>query len=66
MAAVMAYALEHLDARLDVNTLAEQAHLSRRTFDRRFRALTAVSPRPAIHRVVGVSPQAYRETFRTV
>ncbi len=100
---VMTYALEHLDTRIDVGALAERAHLSRRTFDRRFRALTGVSPlqwllhqrilhaqrlledtdlpidtvarrvglatgvslRPHFNRVVGVSPQTYRDTFRT-
>jgi transcriptional regulator GlxA family with amidase domain len=102
LAEVMTYALEHLDSRLDVNALAERAHLSRRTFDRRFRALSGISPlqwllhqrilhaqrlledtdlpvdaiarqvglatavslRPHFHRLVGVCPQTYRDTFR--
>lgn len=100
---VMSYALEHLAEQLDVTKLARRAHLSRRTFDRRFRALTGISPlqwllhqrvlhaqrlledtglpidavarqvglanavslRPHFHRLVGVSPQQYRDTFRT-
>jgi transcriptional regulator GlxA family with amidase domain len=100
---VMAYALSHLDADLDITALAAQAHQSRRTFDRRFRAMTGGSPlqwllhqrvlraqrlledsdmpidaiarqvglanaislRPHFRRTVGVSPQQYRDTFRT-
>ncbi|WP_433286582.1 GlxA family transcriptional regulator [Pseudonocardia sp. CA-142604] len=99
---VMAYALEHLDEAFDVETLADRAHLSRRTFDRKFRALTGISPlqwllhqrilraqrllestelpvdviarqvgfaaavslRPAFRRIVGMSAQDYRTTFR--
>ncbi|WP_051341754.1 GlxA family transcriptional regulator [Pseudonocardia spinosispora] len=99
----MEYALRNLDdGMLDVETLAAQVHLSRRTFDRRFRAATGVSPlqwllhqrilraqrllentdlpvdavarqvgftaavslRPPFRRIVGVSPQDYRLTFR--
>ncbi len=98
----MAYALEHLAEQVDVATLARRARLSRRTFDRRFRALTgisalqwllhqrilqaqrlledsdlpidtvarrvglanAVSLRPHFRRLVGVTPQDYRRTFR--
>ncbi|WP_433281526.1 helix-turn-helix domain-containing protein [Pseudonocardia xinjiangensis] len=41
---VMTYALEHLSEALDVETLAARAHLSRRTFDRQFRAATGISP----------------------
>jgi transcriptional regulator GlxA family with amidase domain len=41
----MRYALEHVDdAALDVTALAAAAHLSRRTFDRRFREMTNCSP----------------------
>ena len=41
---VMTYALEHLDEALDVEALAARAHVSRRTFDRQFRAATGISP----------------------
>lgn len=45
LAAVLAYAMEHLaDEELDVNALASQALMSRRSFDRRFRELTGSSP----------------------
>ncbi|WP_344952006.1 helix-turn-helix domain-containing protein [Actinomadura miaoliensis] len=41
----VAYALAHLDdPGLDVGRLAAAAHMSRRTFDRRFRQATGVSP----------------------
>jgi transcriptional regulator GlxA family with amidase domain len=98
----MVYALEHLDQALDVETLAARAHLSRRSFDRRFRAAAGISPlqwmlhqrilraqrllehtdlpvdavarrvgftaavslRPPFRRIVGVSPQDYRNTFQ--
>ncbi|MDL4821102.1 helix-turn-helix domain-containing protein [Actinomadura opuntiae] len=40
----MRHALEHLDQPLDVDALASIAGHSRRTFDRRFRALTGISP----------------------
>jgi transcriptional regulator GlxA family with amidase domain len=40
----VAYALGHLDDTLDVGALAMRAHLSRRTFDRRFRAAVGASP----------------------
>ena len=97
----MAFALEHLDEPLEVDTLAAQAHLSRRTFDRQFRTVVGISPlqwllhqrilhaqrmleqtdlpvdaiarrvgfaagvslRPSFRRIVGVSPQDYRNTF---
>ena len=41
---VLAYALAHLGNDLGVDDLAARAHLSRRTFDRRFRATTGSSP----------------------
>ncbi|WP_197498942.1 MULTISPECIES: GlxA family transcriptional regulator [unclassified Mycobacterium] len=100
---VMEYAIAHLQ-HVDIDALAARAGLSRRTFDRRFRVQTGVSPlqwllhqrilraqnllerteltvdaiarqvglatavslRPAFRRIVGVSPQAYRQAFRTV
>jgi transcriptional regulator GlxA family with amidase domain len=40
----MTYALEHLDEPLDIDSLALRAHLSRRGFDRRFRAVMGISP----------------------
>jgi transcriptional regulator GlxA family with amidase domain len=103
LADAMRHALEHIDdPALDVERLARVAHLSRRTFDRRFRATTGSSPlrwllhqrvlraqhvlestdldvdgvaracgfadgvalRPHFRRTVGVSPQAYRASFR--
>ncbi|PVZ12040.1 GlxA family transcriptional regulator [Actinomycetospora cinnamomea] len=42
--AVRAWAVEHLDADLDVATLAARASMSVRTFTRRFRAETGTSP----------------------
>lgn len=102
LATVLTYALEHLHEGLDIDSLARRAHLSRRSFDRQFRALTGtsalkwllhqrilraqhllectdlpinavahhvglatgVSLRPHFRRILGVSPQAYRDTFR--
>ena len=40
----MEYVVRHLDQQVDVDTLAAQFHLSRRTFDRHFRAATGLSP----------------------
>lgn len=45
MPRVAAWALEHLAEALDVDGLAARAHLSRRTFDRRFREWTGTSPK---------------------
>ncbi|ORW48623.1 hypothetical protein AWB89_06235 [Mycobacterium paraense] len=99
---VMAYAIAHLHT-VDIDELAAEAGLSRRTFDRRFRDQTGISPlqwlvdqrilraqnllertdltvdaiarqvglatavslRPTFRRIVGVSPHAYREAFRS-
>ena len=99
---VLDYALGNLSADLDVDDLVARAHMSRRTFDRRFRARlgtsphqwllhqrvlhaqrlledtdlaidavaatagfgTAISMRPHFRRIVGVSPQTYRRTYR--
>ncbi|MGK5529322.1 GlxA family transcriptional regulator [Streptomyces sp. URMC 129] len=44
LAEVVAWALEHLHEQFDVETLAARAYMSRRTFDRRFRALTGSAP----------------------
>ena len=44
MAPTMAWALEHLDEPLTVADLAAHAHLSARTFARRFADETSVSP----------------------
>ena len=101
-AAVRAWAEAHLDAALDVATLSRRASMSVRTFTRRFREETGLSPgvwvsqqrvRHALHLLevtdltvdevaaragmgtsaslrqhlrasVGVSPSAYRRTFR--
>ena len=101
-AAVRAWAEAHLDAPLDLDTLARRASMSLRTFTRRFREETGLSPgawvsqqrvRHALHLLeatdltvdevaaraglgtsaslrqhlrtsVGVSPSAYRRTFR--
>ena len=43
-AAVRAWALEHLDKTLDLQVLAARARMSRRTFTRRFREETGLSP----------------------
>jgi transcriptional regulator GlxA family with amidase domain len=102
LAQAMTFALEHLDEALEVDALAARAHLSRRTFDRQFRAVVGISPlqwllhqrilhaqrmleqtdlpvdaiarrvgftagvslRPSFRRIVGVSPQDYRNTFK--
>jgi len=98
---IMEFVLRNIDQKLDVDMLAVEVNLSRRTFDRRFRAATGLSPvqwishqrvlraqhlleetdltvdaiarrvglstavslRPQFRRIVGVSPQAYREIF---
>jgi AraC family transcriptional activator FtrA len=44
IAATMAYALEHLDEPLDLDTLAGRAYMSVRTFTRRFRKATGTTP----------------------
>lgn len=100
---IMEYVIRHLDQQIDVDTLAAQFNLSRRTFDRHFRAATGLSPmqwilhqrvlraqhlleetdltvnaiarqvglskavslRPLFRRVVGSTPHAYRESFRS-
>lgn len=41
---VMTWALEHLDADIRIEDLARRAHMSGRTFARRFRAATGTSP----------------------
>lgn len=43
-AATVAYMLEHLDESLSVETMAERAAMSPRTFARRFRATTGTTP----------------------
>ena len=99
---ILDYVVRNLDEKLDVDKLAALVNLSRRTFDRRFRAATGLSPiqwilhqrvlrarwlleetdltvdaiarqvglsnavslRPFFRRAIGVSPQAYRASFR--
>jgi AraC-like DNA-binding protein len=94
--------LATFDQRLDVEALSRKDHMSRRSFDRRFRDLNGSAPssgllhqrvvraqqllertdlpidhvankvgfssgvslRPHFRRIVGVSPQQYRATFR--
>jgi transcriptional regulator GlxA family with amidase domain len=41
---VLAWALDNLDQRLDVEALSRKAHMSRRNFDRRFRELNGSAP----------------------
>ena len=100
---IMDYVIRNLNEQIDIDRLAARFNLSRRTFDRRFRAATglsavqwimhqrvlrtrhlledtdltldaiahqvglskAVSLRPQFHRIVGVTPRAYRASFRT-
>jgi len=102
LSAVIEHALAHLGDDIGVDDMAAGAHMSRRTFDRRFREATGASPhqwllhqrilsaqrlleatdlpmdkvamsvgfgtgislRPHFRKVVGVSPFAYRATFR--
>ncbi|MEU5950931.1 helix-turn-helix domain-containing protein [Streptomyces sp. NPDC047525] len=45
LAEAVAWALEHLHEQFDVETLAARAYMARRTFDRRFRALTGSAPK---------------------
>ncbi|KWT60313.1 AraC family transcriptional regulator [Streptomyces albus subsp. albus] len=101
-AATQQWALEHLDEPLTLTRLARHAGMSLRTFNRRFRDETGLSPgrwliqqrllrarqlletsdlpvdliagqvgfaggaslRQHLHAAIGVSPQAYRRTFR--
>lgn len=101
IAGALQWALENLDKPLGAPELARRAGMSRRQFDRRFRAHTGTTPaawfvhqrvlraqqmletselavdavarrcgfasaatlRPHFHRIVGVSPSAYRATF---
>jgi transcriptional regulator GlxA family with amidase domain len=103
-AATRAWALERLDEPLDLAAMARHASMSVRTFTRRFREETGMSPnqwlvgqrvervrqllestdlavdkiatqagfgttaslRQHLHAKIGVSPQAYRRTFRPV
>ncbi len=44
MARLLEWALEHLDEPLTIDSLASQAHMSRRTFIRAFRASTGATP----------------------
>ena len=44
IAAVMAWALERLDQRLDLDAMAARAYMSVRTFSRRFRKATGATP----------------------
>jgi transcriptional regulator GlxA family with amidase domain len=44
MFGVLAHALEHLGSPLDVEAMAARAHMSRRAFDRKFRAAVGDSP----------------------
>lgn len=100
---IMEFAVMHLQ-HVDIDALAAEAGLSRRTFDRRFRVQAGVSPlqwllqqrilraqnllertdltvdaiarqvglatavslRPAFRRIVGISPQAYRQAFQMI
>ena len=47
----MSYAREHLHEALDVDRLAEVAHLSRRQFDRAFAAETGQTPAKAVEKL---------------
>ncbi len=66
LAAVVTWAMSHLDRDLSVNDLARRAFMAPRTFARRFRASTGSTPSLRQHfgRVVGTSPHAYRSRFR--
>ena len=44
LADVLSWAAAHLDRAIDVRELSRRAHLSRRTFDRRFRDALGTSP----------------------
>lgn len=104
LAEVMSWALEHLTDTFDVDKLAARASLSRRSFDRRFRALTGSAPlqwlntqrvlyaqrilestdlpvdevaqrsgfgstvamRGHFRRLLGTSPTAYRDSYRSL
>ncbi len=45
LAPVLDWALQNLDRCIDVNQLADKANMSRRTFDRKFRATLNISPK---------------------
>ena len=104
MSELLAWGVAHLGEDITVDQMARKVHMSRRTFDRQFRALvgssplqwllhqrivaaqqllestrlpvdavaqkvgfaTAISLRPHFHRLVGVSPQRYRQAFSTL
>jgi transcriptional regulator GlxA family with amidase domain len=59
---VLAYTLEHLADDLSIARLADRANMSRRTFDRRFRALTGASPHQWVQHQRIVSAQRLLET----
>jgi transcriptional regulator GlxA family with amidase domain len=61
-AATLAWATEHLDETLTVADLANRAHMSPRTFARRFRATTGVTPHQWLVRQRVLHAQALLET----
>jgi AraC family transcriptional regulator, transcriptional activator FtrA len=60
--ATLEWATEHLDEPISVAKLAEQAHMSPRTFARRFRATTGTTPHQWLLRQRVVHAQALLET----
>jgi transcriptional regulator GlxA family with amidase domain len=67
LSAVLAWASERLHEEIDVDRLAARAHMTRRTFTRRFRLATGTTPaRWLVHRRIALAQQLLETSDRPI